>query len=161
MSTFLRKNFKKGLTSVYIGGILYIQHIHSMKFPERSRYMNIIISYTSDKPMYEQIEDGIKKAIYEGELKNNELLPSVRQLAKDLNVSAITTKRAYIDLEHEGLVYTVSGKGTFVRLDKLSELQKNHETELLSKLKDSAQLCRDHGIEKQKLTDVISEVYDK
>ena len=161
MSTFLRKNFKKGLTSVYIGGILYIQHIHSMKFPERSRYMNIIISYTSDKPMYEQIEDGIKKAIYEGELKNNELLPSVRQLAKDLNVSAITTKRAYIDLEHEGLVYTVSGKGTFVRLDKLSELQKNHEAELLSKLKDSAQLCCDHGIEKQKLTDVISEVYDK
>lgn len=161
MSTFLRKNFKKGLTSVYIGGILYIQHIHSMKFPERSRYMNIIISYTSDKPMYEQIEDGIKKAIYEGELKNNELLPSVRQLAKDLNVSAITTKRAYIDLEHEGLVYTVSGKGTFVRLDKLSELQKNHEAELLSKLKDSTQLCRDHGIEKQKLTDVISEIYDK
>ena len=123
--------------------------------------MNIIISYTSDKPMYEQIEDGIKKAIYEGELKNNELLPSVRQLAKDLNVSAITTKRAYIDLEHEGLVYTVSGKGTFVRLDKLSELQKNHEAELLSKLKDSTQLCRDHGIEKQKLTDVISEIYDK
>ena len=48
--------------------------------------MNIIISHTSDKPMYEQIEDGIKKAIYEGELKNNEMLPSVRQLAKDLNV---------------------------------------------------------------------------
>lgn len=160
VNIFPKNISKKGLTSVYIGGILYIQHIHSMKLTERRRYMNITISYTSDKPMYEQIEDGIKKAIYEGELKNNELLPSVRQLAKDLNVSAITTKRAYIDLEHEGLVYTVSGKGTFVRLDKLSELQKNHEAELLTKLEDTAKLCRDHGIDRQKVENVISKVYD-
>lgn len=122
--------------------------------------MNITISYTSDKPMYEQIEDGIKKAIYEGELKNNEMLPSVRQLAKDLSVSAITTKRAYIDLEHEGLVYTISGKGTFIKLDKLEELQKSHEAELLSKLRQSAELCREHGIEKERIDTVVSEVYE-
>lgn len=122
--------------------------------------MNIIISHTSDKPMYEQIEDGIKKAIYEGVLKNNEMLPSVRQLAKDLNVSAITTKRAYIDLEHEGLVYTISGKGTFVKIDKLEELQKSHEAELLSGLREAAEVCREHGIEKVRIDTVISEVYE-
>lgn len=122
--------------------------------------MNIIISHTSDKPMYEQIEDGIKKAIYEGVLKNNEMLPSVRQLAKDLNVSAITTKRAYIDLEHEGLVYTISGKGTFVKLDRLDELQKSREAELLSGLREAAELCREHGIGKERIDTVVSEVYE-
>lgn len=123
--------------------------------------MNIAISYTSDKPMYEQIEDGIKKAIYDGVLQNNELLPSVRQLAKDLNVSAITTKRAYIDLEHEGLVYTISGKGTFVRLDKLPELQKSREKELLKKFEDAAAECRQVGIEKPMLKKILDDLFDK
>lgn len=123
--------------------------------------MNIAISYTSDKPMYEQIEDGIKKAIYDGVLQNNELLPSVRQLAKDLNVSAITTKRAYIDLEHEGLVYTISGKGTFVRLDKLPELQKSREKELLKKFEDTAAECRQVGIEKPMLKKILDDLFDK
>ncbi|MBQ4095371.1 MAG: GntR family transcriptional regulator [Oscillospiraceae bacterium] len=121
--------------------------------------MNITISYTSDKPMYEQIEDGIKKAIYDGKLKNNELLPSVRQLAKDLNVSAITTKRAYIDLEHEGLVYTVSGKGTFVKLDKLGELQKGRQDELLKDIHNTASECKEHGIPKQAIIDTIDKAY--
>ncbi len=121
--------------------------------------MNITISYTSDKPMYEQIEDGIKKAIYDGKLKNNELLPSVRQLAKDLNVSAITTKRAYIDLEHEGLVYTVSGKGTFVKLDKLGELQKGRQDELLKDIHNTASECKAHGIPKQAIIDTIDKAY--
>lgn len=121
--------------------------------------MNITISYTSDKPMYEQIEDGIKKAIYDGKLKNNELLPSVRQLAKDLNVSAITTKRAYIDLEHEGLVYTVSGKGTFVKLDKLGELQKGRQDELLKDIHNTASECKVHGIPKQAIIDTIDKAY--
>ncbi len=121
--------------------------------------MNITISYTSDKPMYEQIEDGIKKAIYDGKLKNNELLPSVRQLAKDLNVSAITTKRAYIDLEHEGLVYTISGKGTFVKLDKLGELQKGRQDELLGELLKTAEECKAHGIPKKNVIEKIDEIY--
>lgn len=120
--------------------------------------MKIIINHTSEKPMYEQIEEGIKKAVYEGKLKNNEMLPSVRQLAKDLNVSAITTKRAYIDLEHEGLVYTISGKGTFVKLDKLSELQNNHEKMLLTQLSETVKECRKVGIDKEKITDTVEKV---
>lgn len=121
--------------------------------------MNINISYTSSKPMYEQIEEGIKKSIYDGELKNNQMLPSVRQLAKDLNVSAITTKRAYIDLEHEGLVYTISGKGTFVKLDKIDELQKNREKEMLTNFEHSTQEMKKVGITKSKLLEIIERIF--
>ena len=123
--------------------------------------MNIIISHTSEKPMYEQIEEGIRKAILEGEFRNGDMLPSVRQLAKDLNVSAITTKRAYIDLEHEGFVYTVSGKGTFVRLDKLSELQDSRTKELLDKRSDSAEECLRAGIEKETVISAVEKIYSE
>lgn len=123
--------------------------------------MNIIISHTSEKPMYEQIEDGIRKAILEGEFRNGDMLPSVRQLAKDLNVSAITTKRAYIDLEHEGFVYTVSGKGTFVRLDKLSQLQDTREKELLETLRNAASECLSAGISKEKAISAVDDIYSE
>ncbi len=123
--------------------------------------MNIIISHTSEKPMYEQIEEGIRKAILEGEFRSGDMLPSVRQLAKDLNVSAITTKRAYIDLEHEGFVYTVSGKGTFVRLDKLSELQDSRTKELLDKLSESAEGCLRAGIEKETVISAVEKIYSE
>ncbi len=123
--------------------------------------MNIVISHTSASPMYEQIEDGIRKAILEGEFKNGDMLPSVRQLAKDLNVSAITTKRAYIDLEHEGFVYTVSGKGTYVRLDRIGELQSSRTKELLEKLSLSAEECKKGGITKEEAVAQIESVYSE
>lgn len=122
--------------------------------------MNIIISPTSEKPMYEQIKDGIRKAIYDGEFQNGDMLPSVRQLAKDLNVSAITTKRAYIDLEHEGFVYTISGKGTFVRLDKLSQLQDNRLIESLEKLKGCVNDCKKAGADVEKVIEIAKDVYN-
>ncbi len=109
--------------------------------------------------MYEQIEDGIRKAICEGELQNHEMLPSVRQLAKDLNVSAITTKRAYIDLEHEGLIYTISGKGTFVRLDNLEALQSSRETEILDALSETVRECRRIGIAKETVMNAAEAAY--
>lgn len=123
--------------------------------------MNIIISHTSEKPMYEQIEDGIRKSILEGEFKSGDMLPSVRQLAKDLNVSAITTKRAYIDLEHQGFVYTISGKGTFVRLDKLSELQDTREKELLDALRNAASECQNAGVSKEKAISAVDDIYNE
>lgn len=123
--------------------------------------MNIVISHTSASPMYEQIEDGIRKAILEGEFRNGDMLPSVRQLAKDLNVSAITTKRAYIDLEHEGFVYTVSGKGTYVRLDRIGELQSNRAKELLEKLCELAEECKKGGITKEEAISQIDKVYNE
>lgn len=76
--------------------------------------MNIFISNSGGEPIYEQIYNQIKRCIVSGELKADELLPSIRSLAKDLRVSVITTKRAYEELERDGYIYTSPGRGCFV-----------------------------------------------
>lgn len=76
--------------------------------------MNIIINNTSGTPIYDQIYSQIKAQIINGSLKEDEMLPSIRSLAKDLHISFITTKRAYEELERDGFIYTVPGKGCFV-----------------------------------------------
>lgn len=77
--------------------------------------MDIIISNSSGVPIYEQIEEQIKSQIMTGELVEGEALPSMRTLAKDLKISIITTKRAYEDLERDGFIESVTGKGSFVK----------------------------------------------
>jgi len=77
--------------------------------------MRIVLSHQSGIPIYEQIKEQIKSAILSGEVPENELLPSIRQLARELQVSVITTTRAYNDLELEGFIQTVPGKGCYVR----------------------------------------------
>jgi GntR family transcriptional regulator len=77
--------------------------------------MDIIISNSSGVPIYEQIEEQIKSQIMTGELAEGESLPSMRLLAKELKISIITTKRAYEDLERDGFITSITGKGSFVR----------------------------------------------
>ena len=76
--------------------------------------MNITIKNSSNDPIYLQIKNQIRDAIINGELKEDELLPSIRLLAKELRVSVITTKRAYDELENDGFIHSVQGKGSFV-----------------------------------------------
>ncbi|MDP4091254.1 MAG: GntR family transcriptional regulator [Bacillota bacterium] len=95
--------------------------------------MRIIISNTSGKPIYEQIKEQIKEAILSDELSEGDMLPSIRQLAKDLKISVITTTRAYTDLEEEGFIVNVQGKGCFVS-PKNSELVRE---QLIRKIEDS------------------------
>lgn len=76
--------------------------------------MNIIISNSSGVPIYEQIKEQIKGSILNGELEEHGALPSIRALAQELRISVITTKRAYEDLEREGFIYTLPGKGSFI-----------------------------------------------
>ncbi len=76
--------------------------------------MQIVLSHTSKTPLYEQIKQQIQNQIMTGELKEGDALPSMRLLAKELNVSVITTKRAYEELEKEGYLFSAVGKGTFV-----------------------------------------------
>ena len=93
--------------------------------------MNIIISNNSSVPIYEQIENAIKEAIFSNELKEEDMLPSVRNLANDLKISFLTVKRAYDELEQAGFIKTVPGKGSFVapknldliKEEKLKEIQ--------------------------------------
>ena len=88
--------------------------------------MNIIISNSSDQPIYEQITDQIKNRIMRGELKGGDALPSMRTLAKDLHISVITTKRAYEELEKDGYINTVPGKGSFVAPRNLELLREEY-----------------------------------
>lgn len=92
--------------------------------------MNILINNKSGLPIYEQIYTQIKNQIISGELREDEALPSIRNLAKDLRISVITTKRAYDELEHEGFVYTVAGKGCFVAA-KNTELLKEENLKII------------------------------
>lgn len=78
--------------------------------------MNILIDNKNNCPIYEQIYSQIKQQIISGELQADDALPSIRNLAKDLRISVITTKRAYDELEKEGFIYTVAAKGCFVAL---------------------------------------------
>ena len=96
--------------------------------------MKIIINNSSMIPIYEQIVDHVKAQIRKGELKENDLLPSVRSLSKDLKISALTVKKAYDTLETDGFTLTVNGKGTFVAATNsdllLEELRKEVEDDL-------------------------------
>lgn len=98
--------------------------------------MDIIISTSSGRPIYEQITDQVKAAIVTGQLAEGEQLPSIRALANSLRVSAITTKRAYADLEAAGLIETVQGKGTYVaggNAELIREEQLRQVEELLAR----------------------------
>lgn len=76
--------------------------------------MNIIVSNANNQPIYEQIYIQIKSAIISQDLQEGDILPSIRNLAKDLRISVITTKRAYDELENDGYIYSVAGKGSYV-----------------------------------------------
>ena len=88
--------------------------------------MNLFIDYKSGAHIYDQIFTQLKNRILSGELGENEMLPSIRSLAKDLRISVITTKRAYDELEREGFVYTVPGKGCFVAAKNVELLREEH-----------------------------------
>ncbi len=115
--------------------------------------MNLFINNKSGQPIYEQIYNQIKSAVISGLLKEDEMLPSIRTLAKDLHISVITTKRAYDELENEGFIYTLAGKGSFVaskntELIREENLRKIEEHLLcVSSLAASCGLSRDDIIE--------------
>ncbi|MDE6762604.1 MAG: GntR family transcriptional regulator [Oscillospiraceae bacterium] len=121
--------------------------------------MNLFINAAGDKPMYEQVKDGIKEAILSGELKAHQLMPSVRQLAADLNVSMITTKRAYSDLERDGLIYTVAGKGTFVKTEDIGMLQEKHIGEILDRFAEQAAELKKLGVPIERLDSELKKIY--
>ena len=100
------------LTKPISAFILYMPYINSML--PRGGSLDILISNSNGKPIYEQIYQQIKNQIISGALKEGEMLPSIRTLAKDLRISVITTKRAYDELERDGYIYTVAAKGCYV-----------------------------------------------
>lgn len=123
--------------------------------------MEIIISNSSDKPIYEQICMQIKSLIMDGSLSAGEALPSMRALAKDLHISVITVQRAYEDLTRDGFIETVSGKGSFVASQNrgfIQEEQLRIADELLQK---AAEIGRINGITFEQMSNILKLYYDE
>ena len=117
--------------------------------------MEIIIRNTVNTPIYEQIYAQLKAQIIAGELTPGEALPSIRALAKDLKISVITTKRAYDELEAEGFLYTVAGKGCFVAEKNLDLIREQQLRELEGHLSAAAGLAKSCGLSTKELFDML------
>jgi len=123
--------------------------------------LDIIISNSSGKPLYEQIIGQIKKMIISGELKPGEMLPSMRYLAKELRISVITTKRAYEELEREGFITTVQGKGSFVSEHNM-ELIREQQLRLVEQyLEQAVAAAKQAGISQEEMVTIVEVYYQE
>ena len=131
---------------------------------EKENLMDIIISNASGVPIYEQIEEQIKGLIMTGDLKAGDALPSMRFLAKELKISVITTKRAYEELERDGYIESVVGKGSFVKgvsSDLMKESMRFAIEEYMEKAVDKALLGKVSLEEMKEMLDIIYEEKQK
>ena len=117
--------------------------------------MDVSVSNASDRPIYEQIYMQLKGAILRGELREGDALPSIRALAKDLRISVITTKRAFDDLERDGFIYSVQGKGSFVAAKNSELLREENLKQIEQKLSEALMLARQGGISDQELIEML------
>ena len=123
--------------------------------------MNIFISNSGEQLIYEQITGQIKEMILRGELKGGDALPSMRGLAKDLHISVITTKRAYEELERDGFIHTMVGKGSFVA-DANMEMMKEEQFRRIEEiLAEGVALAKRSGIDCEELQEIIRMVYEE
>lgn len=123
--------------------------------------MDIVISTSSDVPLYEQIVDQIKQQILTGALLQGTPLPSIRSLAKELHVSIITTKRAYEELEALGLIDSMVGKGTFVSAKPTTQLKEAALVHLEEKIADIIDQAKIIGLSKEELQLLFMTLYDE
>lgn len=122
--------------------------------------MNINIQTKSGLPIYEQIERQIKEMIVSGQLKEGEPLPSIRALAADVKISVITVKRAYEDLEQEGMIYSVQGKGFFVDNPDLQYVKEKETVGLEERLGEWVSEAKKSGMTKQEAIDMIDILWE-
>jgi len=123
--------------------------------------MKIIISNSSQEPIYEQITRQIKNSIIRGELASGEMLPSIRNLAKQLQISVITTKRAYEELEREGFIETVAGKGSFVAGQNKELLREKRLKVMEEKLAEAVAESKILNISLKELQEMLQLLYEE
>ncbi len=123
--------------------------------------MEIIISNSSNKPIYEQVSSQIKNKIMNGTLEAGEMLPSMRALAKDLHISVITVQRAYEDLTRDGFIETVSGKGSFVASQNKEFIQEEQLRKAEELLQQVADIGRSHGISYEQMANILKMLYEE
>lgn len=123
--------------------------------------MQIIISNSSDIPIYQQIVDNIKEAILNGDLIGGEALPSIRTLAKDLKISNITTKRAYEELEKDGFIEAVATKGYFVK-NKSEDFKKEEILKRVeASLNETIKIANTYNIKKEEVLNMLNILYEE
>lgn len=123
--------------------------------------MNLIISNNSEIPIYEQIKREMKRAINTNELEAAEVLPSVRNLAKDLRISVLTVKKAYDELESEGYIKTVQGKGSFVT-SRNQDLVKEEQIKIIEEhLEEIIKIAKLTDIDKKDIIDLFNYLYEE
>ena len=122
--------------------------------------MDIVISNSSGKPIYEQITTQIKNMIMNGTLPEGASLPSMRLLAKDLRISVITTKRAYSDLERDGFIETVTGKGSFVASKNVEFIRETNLRIAEEHLQKAVDVARSSDISHEELRDILKVLYE-
>lgn len=123
--------------------------------------MNIVIQTKSGEPIYEQISKAIKADIIDGKLTKGQPLPSIRSLAADLKISVITTKRAYEDLEAEGMIYSVPGKGFFVDDPDLSYLEEKRTLNIEDQVAKLIEAARGSGLSKREFKEMIDIIWEE
>ena len=117
--------------------------------------MDIILTNAGGQPIYDQIVSQVKAQILSGKLKEGDALPSLRALAKDLRISVITTKRAYDELEADGFLYTVAGKGCFVAEKNLQLVREGRLKELEAHLAAAAELAESCGVSSEEVLETL------
>ena len=122
--------------------------------------MQFVVSGQSTLPIYEQIIGQVKTAIVAGAVKPGDMLPSIRALAKDLQISVITTKRAYEELEKEGLIYSVSGKGFYVCEQNTDLLREKKLAMAERHMLDCIKECREAGMERDDIMEMVEVLLD-
>lgn len=123
--------------------------------------MKLIINHSSMQPIYEQISGQIKEKIMHGEMKEGEVLPSVRTLAKELRVSALTVKKSYDALEQEGFIITVHGKGSFVSSANQEQMLEEERREVEAELEMAVRKGRSCGMNNEELSDLFQIVLEE
>ena len=122
--------------------------------------MNINVQTKSGIPIYEQIERQIKSMIVNGELKEGEMLPSIRALASDIKISVITIKRAYEDLEKEGMIYSVQGKGFYVDNPDLQYMKEKATVGMEESLANWVEAAKKSGMSKEEAMDMLDIIWE-
>ena len=123
--------------------------------------MNIIITNSSGLPIFEQIENSIKEAIFSNELKEGEVLPSVRSLANDLKISFLTVKRAYDELEKAGFIKTVQGKGSYVSPKNLDLIKEEKLKEIQDYIDKSYEVSKISNISKEEVIELFKMIFEE
>lgn len=145
------------MTSVYCLYILYITYIYGMRWND----MKILISQSTNEPIYQQIYNQIKAAILSDELVEGDLLPSIRGLAKDLRISVITTKRAYDDLERDGYIYSVAGKGSYVAKPDIERIRESYLQEIENHLDEVHRLSQLCGLSHEEIQAMLAVIWNE